>query len=148
MRLHAIKSFYDNQAGGLVTLEDDVLSIVSQVQEISDGRISINLDPDTGWFHLVEHCEDTTDRLVFSVSELDGRVVERLRKADSRWAGFEDPYDAAEREQDENHALIERAQVDQVLQSGEELLFYIHRDGKAPRLPTQVFMPRGVHANR
>ena len=149
MRLHAVKSFYDNRMG-LVTLEDDVLSIVSQVRERYGDRISVQLDPDTGAYHFVEHCEDSTDRLIFSTVELDGRCLDRLARADSQVAsmwGVEDPYDAAEREQDEAQKLIDQELREGIREHGEELIFALQKGGKAPRLPTKVYIPRGIDAD-
>lgn len=144
--LPALKSFYANGMG-LVTLEDDVLSIVSQVREMTDGKVKVQLDPDTGWYHLVEFCEDTTQRLVFSVEDLDGRVIDRLGRADSRRSDHEDPYAAAEREQDEAQAAIDKAYAESVVEHGEEMLFHIRQAGAAPRLPLPVSIPRDVNAD-
>lgn len=143
--LPALRSFYDNRMG-LVTLEDDVLSVVSQVRELTDGRVRVELDPVTGWYHLVEYCEDTTQRLVFSVEELDARVVERLQRADSQNRYHEDPYDAAEREQDEAQRRIDEAYREKIREHGEELIHAVQKAGQAPRLPLKVYIPRGVDA--
>jgi hypothetical protein len=145
-RIPALKSFYTNQLG-LVELEDDVLGVVSRVREITDGRVTVELDDHTGWFHLVEHCEDTTDRLVFSTQQLDGRVVERLLKADAHSRLHEDPYDAAEREQDEIWNAQQAAGLEKVKEAGEELAFHLRKAGKAPRLPMPVSIPKDVHAD-
>jgi hypothetical protein len=145
-RIPALKSFYDSRYG-LVELEDDVLGVVSRIREISDGRVTVELDDDTGWYHLVEHCEDTTDRLVFSTQELDGRVIERLLRADSQWRHAEDPYDAAEREQDEIWAQQQAEGLEKVKEAGEELVFHLRKAGKAPYMPLPVAIPKDVHAD-
>jgi hypothetical protein len=145
-RIPALRSFYSNRHG-LVELADDVLGVVSRVREISDGRITVELDDDTGWFHLVEHCEDTTDRLVFSTESLDGRVVERLLQADAQSRGHEDPYAAAEREQDAIWQKQQDEKVELVKEHGEELLFHLRRDGHAPHIPVPVAIPKDVHAD-
>lgn len=143
MRLHAIKSFYDHQ-NGLVTLEDDVLSIVRQVRERYGDKVSIQLDEGNGWYHFVEHGDDGTDRLIFSTEELDGRAVERLFKADSQWHGHEDPYAALEREQDEAQAELDKAHLERVLDAGERLASAIKKDGLDDRMPLQVAVTRPV----
>src|SRR5215469_925651 len=63
-RLHAIRSFYDQRLG-LVTLEDDVLSVVRQVRELYGGRVFVLLDEITGAYHLVENSAEGTERLIF-----------------------------------------------------------------------------------
>lgn len=144
-RLRAIKTFYSGR-DGLVTLEDDVLSIVSQVKQDYGDKITVEVDPDTGQFLFIEHCEDHTDRLIFSTDELDGRALDRLRRADAQYRGHEDPYAAAEREQDEAQRRIDQAHTERILETGEELLFALKKDGRAPRMPTQVFIPAGVRS--
>jgi hypothetical protein len=146
MRLRAVKSFYHNRLG-IVTLEDDVLSVVSQVYELTDGKVSVNLDPQTGWFHLVEACDDGTDRLVFSVSELDGRVVKRLQMADSHSHRHTDPYDAEEREQDALWKRQEEAAREKINEAGEELAYQLRRGGITPRMPLPVSIPKDIHAD-
>lgn len=145
-RLRAIKTFYSGR-DGLVTLEDDVLSIVSQVKQDYGDKVTIELDPVTGQYLFIEHCEDRTDRLIFVVNELDGRALDRLRCADAQYRGHEDPYAAAEREQDETQRRIDQAATERVLEAGEELIFALKKEGMAPRMPTQVFIPRGVNIN-
>jgi hypothetical protein len=145
-RIPALKRFYTNRTG-FVELEDDVLGVVSRIREISDGRITVELDDDTGVYHLVEHCEDTTDRLVFSTAQLDGRVVERLLLADSQRRGHQDPYDAAEREQDAIWAQQEYEGLEKVKEVGEELVYHLRRAGRAPYMPVPVAIPKDVNAD-
>lgn len=144
-RLYAIRSFYDNRLG-LITLDDDVLGIVQQVRELYDGKVVIELDESTGVYHFVELCEDATERLIFSTTELDPRALERLQKADGQWRYHEDPYDAAEREQDEAKAAIDRRHGERIMETGEMLAHALQRDGRAPRLPKAVAIPRDVDA--
>jgi len=142
MRLHAIPSWYTE--GGLVTLEDDVLSIVSQVREIYGDRIYIEMDPRHGTYHFVENCADGAQRLIFSTAVLDPRALDRLRRADSHWHGYEDPYDAAERAQDEAHALADAKFGEMIQEVGEEMAFALRREGRAPRFPLPVAIPKEV----
>ena len=145
IRLYAMRSFYAAREG-LVTLDDDVLSIVAQVKEEYDGRITIEVDPDTHEYFFIEHCEDGTDRLIFATSVLDPRALDRLHRADSQGRAYEDPYDAAEREQDERQRLLDEAKREQVREHGENLAWALKRDGVMPRLPQQVFIPEGVRS--
>lgn len=146
-RIPALKSFYDNRLGGLVELDDDVLGVVSQVREITDGRVTVELDEHTGYFHLVEHCEDGADRLVFSVQQLDGRVVQRLIKADSRSRNYTDPYNTQEYEQDQEWQRQQEEGVELVKEHGEELLFHLRQAGNAPYMPVPVAIPKDIHAD-
>src|SRR4051812_35767202 len=113
MELHALKAFYDGQEG-LVELEDDVLSIVRQVKEATDGKVTIHMEPTSGEYVLVEHCEDGTDRLVMTTAELDARVLERLYRGDSTSRGYVDSYAEAEAEQDRLQAQIEEQGMERV----------------------------------
>lgn len=138
-QLYAIKSWYDNRLG-MVTLEDDVLSIVRQVKEMYGERITVEMDPRQGCYHFVEHCEDQTHRLIFSTTELDARCMDRLLRADSQSRGYEDPYDAAEREQDELQRNADIAAREKLLAHGEELTHALKKDGLVPHLPLKVSM--------
>ena len=143
MELHAVKAWYDNQLG-MVTLEDDVLSIVRQVRERYGTKISIQLDEDRGVYHFVEHGDDHTDRLIFSTPELDQRALDRLLRSDSHAPGYQDPYDAAERAQDELNVLKDKMFGEKVQEVGEELAFALRKDGMAPYFPTPVAIPKGI----
>jgi hypothetical protein len=145
VKLYAIRSFYSRR-DGMMTLEDDVLSVVAQVKELYGDRVTIELDPDTGWFHFVEHCEDLTDRLIFSVEELDARAMERLRLADSQSRTYQDPYLAAERAQDALQDELDEAMREKVRAEGERVAHALHKDGVTPRMPTKVFIPAGVRS--
>jgi hypothetical protein len=143
MELHAVKAWYDNRLG-MVTLEDDVLSIVRQVRERYGTKVSIMLDEDLGVYHFVEHGDDHTDRLIFSTPELDQRALDRLLRSDSHTRTYQDPYDAAEHAQDESNALKDRVFGERVMEVGEELAHALRKDGKAPYFPTPVAIPRGI----
>lgn len=129
-QLHAVKTYYSKRHGGLVTLDDDVLSIVRQVRELYDGRVYVNMDEEHGTYHFVEQCEDGTDRLVFSTTELDGRCLTRLQEADSTGRGYVDPYDRVEREQDENHRRMQEEKLEEVRDIAEHLHNALHGTGR------------------
>lgn len=88
MEIRAIKTWHDLRHG-VVELEDDVLGIVQQIQQL-DPRLHVFYNDQTEKFDLVESCLDGTDRLVFSVEELDARVLHRLMGAD-HWGGNPTP---------------------------------------------------------
>lgn len=143
-RLHAIRSFYDNRLG-LVTLDDDVLGIVSQVREMYDGRIWIELDEGTGAYHFIAK-EENGESLIFTTDELDARALERLQRSDSHQRGFVDTYAEAEREQDAAQKAIDDRHSEEFMEIGEELAYTMRRAGKAPRFPVPVSIPRDVNA--
>src|SRR6266700_7160034 len=100
MEMLPMKAWYDSREG-VIELDDDVLSIVRQVREAYGQRISIELLPDNSEpYAFVEHCEDGTDRLIFTCIELDGRALERLHKSDSHNRMYVDPYAQQEAEHD------------------------------------------------
>lgn len=137
MELRAIKSYYDNR-DGLVTLEDDVLSIVSQVRERYGDRIKIQWDPHSEFFVFSELCDDRTERLIFTTPELDGRALDRLMRSDSQLRGYEDPYDAAERLQDAERKAHDERVREKVKDPLERLVHEMKRSGMEPRLPLSV----------
>jgi hypothetical protein len=76
--------------GRLVSLDGDVLGVVNQVKAISP-RLNIYYDDWDDGFTIAETSLDgSTESLVFRVSELDQRVVDRLLASD-HWRGREDP---------------------------------------------------------
>lgn len=77
------------ESGKLVSVEDDVQNVIRDMRAISD-RLFCWYDDHTSEFHIVEHCLDGTDRLVFSTRSLDQRVIQRLRLAD-HWHGEDLP---------------------------------------------------------
>jgi hypothetical protein len=145
MELYAIKSWYDNRLG-MVTLEDDVLSIVRQVRELYGQRVTIEYDQFQEVYHFVEHCDDHIDKLIFTTPELDGRALDRLIRSDSHARTYEDPYDAAEREQDATFALIDERNSERLKEEGEKLAHALRKDGQMPDLPLPVAIPRGIDA--
>lgn len=142
-QLRSIRTFYDDRHR-LMTLDDDVLGIVSQVRDLFDGKITVHLDDTTGDYYFVEHSDDHTEKLIFSTPQLDGRVIDRLQQADSRARGYRDPYEIQEREQDAAQQAIDDEFKEQLREHGEELVFALKKEGLAPRLPLKVAIPRGV----
>jgi hypothetical protein len=146
-RLRAVKAYYDSSRGGFVTLEDDVLSIVRQVRDLYGDSITIELDPTTSWFHFVGH-ENGTDYLIFSTDCLDARALDRLLGSDSQRRYHQDPYDAAEREQDELNDAKDEISRGKIVEAGEMLAYYMKKEGRAPLLPATVAIPRSLNADR
>jgi len=128
MELRALKTFYD-QRHGIVEVEDDVLSVVRQVRQVYGAKITIHVDPDTCWYYFVEHCEDGTDRLVFTTPDLDARSLSRLFMGDSQSRVYEDPYHFAEFEQDRLQQERENIDRMRVAEAGERLHYALKKDG-------------------
>lgn len=145
MELRAIKSYYSAREG-LVTLEDDVLSIVRQVRELYGEKVKIHWEPTTEHYVFTENSEDGTERLIFTTPELDGRALTRLLASDSHTRDYEDPYDAAEREQDELQDRRDELQMDRILSAGEELAWSLG-DGKyGPGYKQSIHIKRDLDA--
>lgn len=85
MELHAVRTWFDKNHG-MVSVDDHVTNVIRDIREISDGRVRVYYNTQSGGYDLVETCDDHTDRLVFSTDALDQRCVERLRAAD-HWLG-------------------------------------------------------------
>lgn len=71
-----------------VVVEQDALNIIQKIQDYDDSLIVKYLDPARADFRdapyaIFEKCPDGMERLVFSVWELDDRVIERLYAADN-----------------------------------------------------------------
>jgi hypothetical protein len=147
MELRAIKSYYDNRTG-LVTLDDDVLSIVSQVREQYGSRVKISWDPLSEHFVFSEMCDDQVERLIFTTLVLDGRALDRLMRSDSQRRGYEDPYDADERLQDKLRDALDDETREKTKEPLERLVHELKRGGMEPRLPLTVAphqpRPKGV----
>jgi hypothetical protein len=145
MELFATKMFYDNRYG-LVELEDDVLSVVSQVRELYGNKVKICLEPTTGHYVFSENSADGTERLIFTSETLDARCLTRLIAADSTARGYTDAYDAMEREQDEFRAREDDAMKEQIRDHAERLTHALKKDGAVPHHPLQVNVPKEINA--
>lgn len=141
MELRAMRTFYTAREG-LVSLDDDVLSIVSQVKQLYGNRIKVCLEPTTGEYVFSENCEDGSERLIFTTTELDARCLERLLQADSQLRGYEDPYDRAEREQDEALRAADEQALDGIRDAGERLAWAMEEDGKGTH--AQILVTRDI----
>jgi hypothetical protein len=136
VELHAVPSWFDSQKGTVVELEDDVQNVVRQVKEI-DPRLHVFYNEQTDGFDIVEHCLDGAQRLVFSVRELDARVISRLHEGDT-WLGGnpdhvlpdnEDFLTRMEREQEEVFDAQQATALEKVADAGERLAWALG-DGK------------------
>jgi hypothetical protein len=138
MELHAVKCFYTDREG-MVELEDDVLSIVRQVRDLYGGRVKVTWEPTTDHYVFIENGEDGTERLIFTTTDLDGRALDRLIASDSRARGYEDAYDKMERDQDQDQARMDDADMEPVREAGEMLHWVFNRESR-------IFVPRGENA--
>jgi hypothetical protein len=150
MEMLPLKAWY-NHEHGVIELEDDVLSIVRQVRETYGRRITIELLPDSPEpYAFVEHCEDGTDRLVFTCVELDPRALERLLRSDSHGRAYIDPYDEAEQAHDSLQEAKDEHSKEQLREVAEEMAYALKREGRAESLPLTVGLSKGrtQRANR
>lgn len=69
-----------------VAVERDVLNIVEAIQMYDENlRVQFLNDPESVMdapFRVIEKCRDGKDRIAFLAWELDGRLLERVMKAD------------------------------------------------------------------
>src|SRR6266516_2698587 len=143
MELHAVKTFYTAR-DGLVSLEDDVLSVVRQVRELYGDRIKVCMEQTTGEYVFSENCADGTERLIFTTTELDGRALLRLQQADSQSRGYEDAYDRQEHEQDEEFERRQKESLEKLAPAAEELAWSLG-DGKfGPGYRQSISVPRDL----
>lgn len=152
MEVHAIRSWFD-QRSGVVVVEDDVQNIVRGMREISD-RLHVFYNPQTGGFDIVESCLDGTDRLCFSVAELDNRVLDRLRAAD-HWHGLDTPEHVLGDDEDfvalidaHNNAIEEASREefrDKIGDVGERLARALDNVSNRPSVGGTIRVPRGIH---
>lgn len=143
MEMLPMKAWY-NHEHGVIELEDDVLSIVRQVRETYGRRITIELLPDNSDpYAFVEHCEDGTDRLVFTCVELDGRALERLLRSDSHSRGYIDPYDESEQAHDRLQEEKDHVSKEKLGEVAEEIAYSLKREGRAETLPLTVGLNKG-----
>jgi hypothetical protein len=144
MEMLPLKAWY-NHDHGVIELEDDVLSIVRQVRELYERRITIELLPDsTEPYAFVEHCEDGADRLIFTCVELDPRALERLQRSDSHGRGYIDSYDEQEQAHDRLQDEKDEAVKERMRGHSEEMAYALKREGRAGSLPMTV----GLNAGR
>ncbi len=151
MEVHAVRTWVDNRHG-VVAVEDDVQNVVRDIKAISE-RLHVYFNPQTGGFDIVETCLDRTDRLVFSVQELDQRVVHRLRSAD-HWHGNEvpthvlgDDEDVLARIDADNEAL-ERARDElareKIRDAGERLAWALDNTRDQHSVGGQIRVPKDI----
>ena len=139
MEVPAVKMWFD-QRRGVVELSDDVLGVVEQIKAL-DERLHIYFNEQSGEFDLVEHCLDGVERLVFSVEELDQRVIGRLFESDHWGSDLPDHRDdfkpdsedfasQLEKIQDEAQAELENQTKDKLFDAGERLGHALGEDGQ------------------
>ena len=140
------------QGGRMIHVEDDVQNVIRDIRDITD-RVDVYWNEQTQQFDLVEHCSDDTDRLVFSVAELDQRVVSRLREAD-HWHGRDVPLhilgdgeDFAAQIDASNDALearLRKEALEQVADAGERLAWALDITRDQNSKGGQILVPRDI----
>lgn len=139
------------QGGRMVRVDDDVQNVIRDIRELTD-RVDVYWNEQTQQFDLVEHCGDT-DRLVFSVAELDQRVVSRLREAD-HWHGRDVPLHVLGDGEDfvakidaSNDALeagLRKEALDQVADAGERIAWALDITRDQNSKGGQILVPRDI----
>ena len=148
-RLGTLKHTYER--GQMQTVDDDVLHIVSRMREISD-RLTVYWNDHIGQFTVTETSLDgSTERLVFNVSELDERVLQRLQNAD-QWRGREDPDHILPEAEDwltrveSDEERIDREKLEHQRGTMREIILplasYADLDGRGTK--ASVLIPKGV----
>lgn len=110
-------------------VDGDLYNIANRVREVDRSLHVIELaEEDECKFAIMEHCDDGLERLVFTVDELDGRVIERLQRImamDLRdrlaLLEIEEHKFEADRQDNEMEALYENM--------GRAFKHQLHRDG-------------------
>ena len=138
------------EKGQMVEVDNHVTAVLRDIREISP-RIHVFYNEQSDEFDLVEDCEDNTQRLIFSVPELDARVVSRLKDAD-HWYGQESPTHVLSEDEDflakidaDNEALEEeKREVDRerIRDVGERLAWAGEQDGRG--VNAQIHVPRSL----
>jgi hypothetical protein len=137
--------------GEMVQLEGDVLGIVQQVRDISP-RVKIYWNDQAEHFDFTEVSIDgQSERLIFSVRELDQRAVSRLRMSD-QWRGREDPEHVLPDDEDflsvidHDDAVEEKERKDKtrdkLYDAGERLAWALGEDRRG--VQAQISVPRSV----
>jgi hypothetical protein len=150
--LRGLPAYMDR--GQMVELAGDVLRIVERVKEISP-RLRIYYNEQTDEFDLTEVSLDGgIERLVFSVEELDARVISRLQVAD-QWQGREEPTHVLPDDEDFlskidadealERAAIEARSKEKLHDAGERLAWSLGEDRRG--VQASILVPRGVNGS-
>lgn len=138
--------------GQMVQLEGDVLGIIQQVRDISP-RVKIYWNDQTENFDFTEVSPNgESERLIFSVDQLDQRAVSRLRMAD-QWRGREDPehvlpddedfLSVIDRDDAADEAAKKEKTRDKLYDAGERLAHALGEDRRGTQ--AQILVPRSVN---
>lgn len=125
--------------GKQYTIEEDTLDIVKQIKEI-DPHLSVFWNEWGSYFVVIENCLDGAERLVTTTRELDGRILEHLRKIGSdSWRmsiGKE-----LERAEDEAHAAQDHAFGEKMGDNAEHLAHAVKKDLS---VQNKAFVPKDI----
>lgn len=127
--------------GRQYTIEQDTLDIVKRIKEI-DPRLSVSYNEFGGYFVISELCLDGTERLVTTITELDGRILDHLRKIGS------DSWDIGkelERAEDEAHAAQQYAFSEEMGDKSEQLAHALRKD---LNVQNKIIVPAGYATGR
>jgi hypothetical protein len=139
-------SIVDANKGRLITYQDDVLDVKSQIERTWPGLISVFFDeePSQECWVIVEHCKDGTDSVMFTTKFLSQATIDKIHRADQASRSYVDPnkvYEAMDREEgrEKDHTLSEA-----IGEAGERLFLALRKDGiiHAPKVYFSKSGPR------
>jgi len=138
MEIRAIKTWHDTHHG-MVSITDDVLSIVQRIREI-DSRLKVYYNEQRDEYNIVETSLDGVDRLVFTVETLDARVISRLLECDQWNPDNPDVLDKIDKHNEGVQADIDQANREKIDEVGERLAWALEEDGKGTH--ASILIPR------
>jgi hypothetical protein len=137
MKQASMTQVHKSKDGHMVAIDQDLLEIIRQVKEL-DPNLSIRWSVEGEYFGVYERNKMGKDELVFTTTELDQRVVERLRFISSKHYSYVEEIDKLDREfeRDKDHKFAE-----EVGERGEHLAHALRKDLQAKN---KIILPRGV----
>jgi hypothetical protein len=110
-------------------VDSDVYRICDRVKEISDRLfIVVASEGAKHAFIIMEHCDDGVDRRVYRTNELDGRVIEKLRKM--MHMPLDERVRVLEKEEAANEAARKEAEFEELYERlGGPLRYQLWHDG-------------------
>lgn len=117
-------SYFDANAHRLITVDDDVLGVKSQIESLWP-ELSVFFDAEAEEWVIVEMCKDNTERLCFTTPALCDGTLDRIRKAMDNYS-YVDEIDA---HNDQLEKEADRRFTEQINEANERLHFALRRDG-------------------
>lgn len=131
-------SIVDANQGRLVTYEQDVLDIKSEIERRWAGLLSVFFDNENTEWVIVEHCADGTDRICTTTTMLCQATIDKLHKADQASRGYVDLNETLDREDRQRERDLDHSLSEAIGEVSEKLYFALCKDGIIDR-PTVYF---------